>query len=178
MDQWYVAQAESFSGFGQFFCPHLVSATFATSCANSFLRYCRCRRLLTVRRRTGWLERIRRIYGTRCVLPIDTEPSPDSSFLPERTGPCNIHTADGPTYNPYSWNTRSNLFFLDEPVGVGFSYAHHGEAVHNTDEAAVDVAAFVGVFFETFKSFEGREFHMSGESYAVSYATVTCRALR
>ncbi|KZV85984.1 serine carboxypeptidase [Exidia glandulosa HHB12029] len=92
-------------------------------------------------------------------------------------GPCNIHTADGPTHNPYSWNTRTNLFFLDEPIGVGFSYADHGEAVHNTEEAAVDVAAFVGVFFETFKSFEGREFHMSGESYGGRYLPVFASAV-
>ena len=38
-----------------------------------------------------------------------------------------------------------------------------------TEEAAVDVAAFVTIFFETFSKFKGRAFHMSGESYGVRF---------
>jgi hypothetical protein len=32
-------------------------------------------------------------------------------------------------FNEFSWNTRANLLVLDQPVGVGFSYADHGETV-------------------------------------------------
>ncbi|EJD36685.1 peptidase S10, serine carboxypeptidase [Auricularia subglabra TFB-10046 SS5] len=92
-------------------------------------------------------------------------------------GPCNIHDANGPKYNPYSWNSNANLFFLDEPIGVGFSYAEHGETVATTEEAAVDVAAFVTTFFETFKKFQGRPFHMSGESYGGRYLPVFASAV-
>jgi len=43
-------------------------------------------------------------------------------------GPC-LFVKDGLEHNPHSWNTNTNLFFLDQPVGVGYSYADHGEKV-------------------------------------------------
>lgn len=37
-----------------------------------------------------------------------------------------------------------------------------------SEKAGADIAAFVAMFFETFDSFKGRRFHLTGESYAVS----------
>lgn len=59
-------------------------------------------------------------------------------------------------------------------LGVGFSYAEVGEKVLNTEEAAKDVASFLYIFFDTFKSFQNRTFHLSGESYAVSHLFARC----
>ncbi|KAI0772250.1 serine carboxypeptidase [Irpex lacteus] len=84
-------------------------------------------------------------------------------------GPCSVTSPDNYTFNPYSWNENANLFFLDQPVGVGFSYADHEEYVGTTEEAAKDVAAFVAIFFEHFTKFKGRAFHMAGESYGGRY---------
>jgi carboxypeptidase C (cathepsin A) len=52
-------------------------------------------------------------------------------------------------------------------VGVGFSYADFGETVGTTEDASKDIYAFVAIFFATFTQFEGRPFHLSGESYGV-----------
>ncbi|KAJ7596550.1 Alpha/Beta hydrolase protein [Mycena floridula] len=84
-------------------------------------------------------------------------------------GPCRITNSSGPYFHPESWNSKANIFFIDQPVGVGFSYADHGEFVGTTEEAAKDVAAFVAVFFEHFSKFKGRPFHLSGESYGGRY---------
>nr|GAT52547.1 predicted protein [Mycena chlorophos] len=82
-------------------------------------------------------------------------------------GPCRIRDADeGPVYHAESWNSNANIFFVDQPIGAGFSYADHGEYVSTTEEAAKDMAAFVAIFFAHFTKFQGRPFHLSGESYA------------
>ncbi|KAH6884319.1 carboxypeptidase Y [Coprinopsis sp. MPI-PUGE-AT-0042] len=87
-------------------------------------------------------------------------------------GPCRIHGPNGTTYHEQSWNTRANVFFIDQPVGVGFSYADYGEIVTTTEEAAQDVANFVHVFFEHFTQFKGSKLHLSGESYAGRYLPI------
>ncbi|EJU04579.1 serine carboxypeptidase [Dacryopinax primogenitus] len=87
-------------------------------------------------------------------------------------GPCRLSPSGNETVpHPYAWNEQANVFFLDQPVGVGFSYADY-EGVDNTEDAAKDVAAFVSIFVETFVQFNGREFHMAGESYAGRYLPV------
>ncbi|KAI0779113.1 serine carboxypeptidase [Irpex lacteus] len=84
-------------------------------------------------------------------------------------GPCRVTNPDNSTFNPYSWNEKANVFFIDQPIGVGFSYADYGEYVGTTEDGAKDVAAFVAIFFEHFGKFKGRAFHMAGESYGGRY---------
>ena len=105
-------------------------------------------------------------------------------------GPCTILQKGGPVYNKYSWTSNASVFWVDQPVGVGFSYASYGESVvcnmfschersvyltisqSTTEEAAKDIAAFVAIFFQHFTQFQGRAFHMAGESYAVSLCNI------
>ncbi|KIP06688.1 hypothetical protein PHLGIDRAFT_128116 [Phlebiopsis gigantea 11061_1 CR5-6] len=92
-------------------------------------------------------------------------------------GPCRVNDVHNVTFNPYSWNEKANIFFIDQPIGVGFSYADHGEAVGTTEEGAKDIAAFVAIFFEHFSSFKGRPFHMAGESYGGRYVPAFASAV-
>ncbi|KAJ7186427.1 serine carboxypeptidase [Mycena filopes] len=93
-------------------------------------------------------------------------------------GPCRVVKAEnGTVHHPESWNSNQNIFFIDQPIGVGFSYAEYGEYVSTTEEAAQDIAAFVAIFFAHFTKFQGRGFHLSGESYAGRYLPVFAAAL-
>ncbi|KZO96589.1 serine carboxypeptidase [Calocera viscosa TUFC12733] len=88
-------------------------------------------------------------------------------------GPCRVNDIGNDTVpHAEGWNERANVFFLDQPVGVGFSYADYGEVVETTEDAAKNVAAFIWIFTETFREFNGREFHMAGESYGGRYLPV------
>lgn len=51
---------------------------------------------------------------------------------------------------------------------MGYSYADFGETIETTEDAAQNVHAFITMFFEVFKQFEGRPLHLAGESYGVS----------
>ncbi|KAI5969129.1 hypothetical protein CANMA_001796 [Candida margitis] len=83
-------------------------------------------------------------------------------------GPSSINSTLQPVYNPYSWNSNASVIFLDQPVGVGYSYSG-GDEVRNTETAAKDVYVFLELFFQKFPQFTKNKFHIAGESYAGHY---------
>ncbi|OAX41425.1 serine carboxypeptidase [Rhizopogon vinicolor AM-OR11-026] len=87
-------------------------------------------------------------------------------------GPCRVLNDNGTVFHPESWNSNANVFFVDQPIGVGFSYADYGETVSTTEDAAKDIAAFIAIFVENFSQFKGRALHMAGESYGGRYIPV------
>ncbi|KAL1663142.1 Alpha/Beta hydrolase protein [Schizophyllum commune] len=116
------------------------------------------------------------INGGKSIQPPGPGASSMLGMLME-LGPCSIDmdnkSDNGTIWNPYSWNSEANIFFLDQRnVGVGFSYADFGETVETTEEAAKNVHAFISIFFETFSQFAGRPLHLSGESYGGRYLPV------
>ena len=57
-------------------------------------------------------------------------------------GPCRVNEHGNGTYpNPSSWIEEASVFFLDQPLGVGFSYADkgHGIKANGTFTASEDV---------------------------------------
>ncbi|CBQ69073.1 related to PRC1-carboxypeptidase y, serine-type protease [Sporisorium reilianum SRZ2] len=97
-------------------------------------------------------------------------------------GPCRVpeqggKVSPGPPINgtkwhPQSWTNRANVFFIDQPVGVGYSYSKTDQVVYTTEEAAKDVYAFLCVFFSAFDRFKSNDFYMAGESYGGRYIPI------
>lgn len=83
-------------------------------------------------------------------------------------GPSSINSTYQPVYNPHSWNNNASVIFLDQPVGVGYSYTG-GDQVGDTITAAKDVYGFLELFFNKFPQFLQNKFHIAGESYAGHY---------
>jgi len=72
------------------------------------------------------------------------------------------------TYSLFFFSSPVSPLAVDQPIGVGFSHASGGLAVSTTEQAAIDVHAFLAIFFESFPDLKGRPFHLSGESYGGS----------
>lgn len=91
--------------------------------------------------------------------------------MAEEIGPFHIKP-DGKTLylNPYSWNQAANILFFDSPVGVGYSYSNtSSDLLNNGDKkTAADSLAFLLNWFERFPQYKGRDFYITGESYAGS----------
>lgn len=83
-------------------------------------------------------------------------------------GPSHINATLQPELNPYSWNSNASVIFLDQPVGVGYSYTE-GEEITLTAAAAKDVYVFLDLFFQKFAKYQKNKFHIAGESYAGHY---------
>ncbi|KAH7400120.1 serine carboxypeptidase [Cadophora sp. MPI-SDFR-AT-0126] len=79
-----------------------------------------------------------------------------------------------PIPNPYSWNKLTNVIYVDQPVGTGFSKGN----ITVRDETDV-VNHFMGFwknFVDTF-SIQGYKIYLTGESYAGQYVPYISSAM-
>ncbi|KAF2741555.1 carboxypeptidase S1 [Polyplosphaeria fusca] len=66
------------------------------------------------------------------TLWLNGGPGSDSLIgLFEENGPCMIDENLTAVYNPYSWNNISNMLYISQPVGTGFSYQKTGVGSFN-----------------------------------------------
>ena len=85
-------------------------------------------------------------------------------------GPASITEDLEVVKNAYSWNSNASMIFLEQPVGVGYSYFDEdADSVTGSNAAAKDVYAFLDLFFSKFPHLISKKFHISGESYAGHY---------
>ncbi|KAL4461325.1 hypothetical protein ABPG72_016123 [Tetrahymena utriculariae] len=87
----------------------------------------------------------------------------------EENGPYKINNDSTLRSNPFSWNSNANLLYVDQPVGTGFSHASFGELVTTEEGVRRDFYSFLTQFFDKYPQYIGREFYISGESYAGQY---------
>ena len=107
----------------------------------------------------------------------------------QELGPCRINNqSTGVDLNPTSWNNNANVYasifinsilavaeglrlslFIDQPVGVGFSYGT--TSVGTSQQAAADVWKFLQIWFADarFKKYAAPDFAIWTESYGGHY---------
>eukprot|EP01022_Parablepharisma_sp_SALTPOND_P020427 TRINITY_DN3726_c1_g1_i1.p1 TRINITY_DN3726_c1_g1~~TRINITY_DN3726_c1_g1_i1.p1 ORF type:complete len:734 (-),score=35.71 TRINITY_DN3726_c1_g1_i1:5256-7457(-) len=89
-----------------------------------------------------------------------------STVLTEN-GPFRIKESLDLEYNPYSWNNKADVLYVDQPLGTGFSNCSDISRIPKTEK---DVAKDLKVFLERFvykhEEYLGRDFYISGQSYA------------
>ena len=72
--------------------------------------------------------------------------------------------------NIYAWNKIANMVFLEQPVGVGFSFSNNNGDYNIGDvQAAKDNLETILTFFEKFPHFSNSKLFLTSESYGGHY---------
>jgi cathepsin A (carboxypeptidase C) len=76
-------------------------------------------------------------------------------------GPCKV-SADGnsTTLNPYAWNAKANLLYVDQPSGTGFSYGPGFD--FDEKGVATDMYDFLQQFFKAHPQYQPLDFFAFG----------------
>ncbi|KAK7676938.1 hypothetical protein QCA50_020056 [Cerrena zonata] len=72
-----------------------------------------------------------------------------------------------PTVNEFSWTNLSSILFVEQPVGTGFSQGVPN--INDEDDLAAQLVGFFQQFLEVFSELKGKNFYLTGESYAGTY---------
>lgn len=89
----------------------------------------------------------------------------------QENGPIVIDDGNSSIYrNPFPWNHRANVLYIESPAGVGFSIARTTEAFsHNDMSQSEDAMAALLDFYKKFPEYLPNPLFVSGESYAGIY---------
>ncbi|CAL1716100.1 unnamed protein product [Somion occarium] len=87
----------------------------------------------------------------------------------EENGPLRIQPDFTFTANNFSWNTLADTFWIDQPVGTGWSTADSTGYVANEDQTSEDFLGFLSNLVKVFPSLATRPLYLIGESYAGTY---------
>ncbi|GLT80762.1 hypothetical protein SLA2020_521850 [Shorea laevis] len=85
-------------------------------------------------------------------------------------GPFHITQNLSLVWNDYGWDQASNILFVDQPIGTGFSYTSDEEDDRSNEEGVSnDLYDFLQAFFKEHSEFVKNDFYITGESYAGHY---------
>ncbi|XP_042387052.1 serine carboxypeptidase-like 50 [Zingiber officinale] len=95
-------------------------------------------------------------------------------------GPFLVSSSSSPSLraNPFSWNRRFGLLFIDNPLGAGFSVAPSpADIPRNQSAVAAQLLSALLHFLVSDPSFLSRPFFVTGESYAGKYVPALGHAI-
>ncbi|XP_071709904.1 serine carboxypeptidase-like [Rutidosis leptorrhynchoides] len=73
-------------------------------------------------------------------------------------------------WNEYGWDRASNILFIDQPTGTGFSYTSDKSDIrHDEQGVSDDLYDFLQAFFAEHPELVDNDFYVTGESYAGHY---------
>ncbi|RKF83113.1 Pheromone-processing carboxypeptidase kex1 [Golovinomyces cichoracearum] len=129
-----------------------------------------------------WLYQNRHIANKqRLVIWLNGGPgcsSEDGALM--EVGPYRVkNTPEGQSleYNDGSWDEFSNLMFVDNPIGTGFSYVDTDSYVHDLPIMADQFVKFLENWFKLFPQFEQDDIYLAGESYAGQHIPYIAKAI-
>ncbi|KAL8711618.1 MAG: hypothetical protein Q9220_004028 [cf. Caloplaca sp. 1 TL-2023] len=80
-----------------------------------------------------------------------------------------------PVPNRYSWTKLSNVLYIDQPVGTG--YSNGNETPSNNANATADFVLWLKTFYDHFPALKDKNTYIVGESYAGIYIPYFAQAL-
>ncbi|XP_071708237.1 serine carboxypeptidase-like [Rutidosis leptorrhynchoides] len=85
-------------------------------------------------------------------------------------GPFKITNNLSLVWNDYGWDKVSNIIFVDQPTGTGFSYSSSDQDLrHDEPGVSNDLYNFLQAFFKAHPDYLNNNFYITGESYAGHY---------
>lgn len=79
-----------------------------------------------------------------------------------------------PVYNPWNWVNLTNMIWVEQPVGTGFSQG--APTATNEEEVAAQFLGFFKNFIDTF-GLQNKKIYIAGESYAGYYVPYIADAM-
>ncbi|KAM3399050.1 serine carboxypeptidase-like [Capsicum galapagoense] len=88
-------------------------------------------------------------------------------------GPFKISDNMSLVWNDFGWDKVSNLIYVDQPTGTGFSYtSDESDIRHDETGVSNDLYDFLQAFFKAHPEYVKNDFYITGESYAGHYIPV------
>ncbi|CAI0452810.1 unnamed protein product [Linum tenue] len=85
-------------------------------------------------------------------------------------GPFKLNNDLSLEWNDYGWDMASNILFVDQPTGTGFSYTtDKNDLRSNEADISNDLYNFLQEFFKGHPKYANNDFYITGESYAGHY---------
>ena len=86
-----------------------------------------------------------------------------------QVGPMRILDKKTVVENPYAWNKRANIFFIDFPVGSGFSYSVNESIIFDGEDLVNRIYFAFIQLFNKFPDYKRRTLFFIGEDYTASH---------
>ncbi|KAF5373507.1 hypothetical protein D9757_010495 [Collybiopsis confluens] len=138
---------------------------------------------------TLWFWAFERENGSLTVSAGERENEPWLIWLnggPGSSSLVGLMTENGPLQvtgnfsiveNQFSWDKLADAFWVDQPVGTGFSTSDAAGYVDSEDQMGEDFVQFLTNLVKVFPSLATRPFYLTGESYAGTFIPYITKAI-